>query len=106
MITEEAQEMGSRIRQARRVRGMTQEALAAAAGVSRDAVLRLEHGSPHSRPSTVAKVTEALGLTAEDFEGGEPGERPRKPRGAPRERRVKATRGGEPAAEAVSAGRE
>lgn len=105
MIIEEAQQMGSRIRQARRLQGMTQETLAKEAGVSRDAVLRLEHGSPHSRPSTVAKVTEALGLTPADLEGGEPGERPRKPRGTPRERRVDVGPG-QPAAEAVSAGRE
>jgi transcriptional regulator with XRE-family HTH domain len=64
---EAAAELGRRIRHARRARGWTQETLAGEAGVSRDAVLRVERGHGNTRPSTISKVAGALGLDYHDL---------------------------------------
>jgi transcriptional regulator with XRE-family HTH domain len=64
---EMARELGRRVRIARWASGLTQEALAKEAKISRDALVRLERGKGESRPSTVSKVAGALGLDYHDL---------------------------------------
>lgn len=61
--------MGKRIRQLRTARGMTQEALARAAGLTLSTVSRIEKGTI-KEPSrgTVRALAAALGVPAEDLE--------------------------------------
>ncbi|GAB3754352.1 hypothetical protein GCM10027591_03160 [Zhihengliuella somnathii] len=61
---------GNRIRQARDVRGWSQETLAARADVSRPTVARIERGDDVST-ATLVKVTSVLGLAVEVSELGE-----------------------------------
>ncbi|MEV6288822.1 helix-turn-helix domain-containing protein [Kribbella sp. NPDC051770] len=59
-----ASEFGSLLRQLRRAAGLTQEALAERAGVSREAIAALESGRrTRPRPETVAMLTQALAVT-------------------------------------------
>lgn len=68
MLTDAAaKEMGENVRRFRRARGWTQGRLGEEAGVSRDAVLRIEKGHARTRPSTIAKVAEALDLEYRDL---------------------------------------
>jgi putative transcriptional regulator len=55
--------LGRRVRQARRERGLTQSALAEAAGVTDETIGRLERGTFEPALSTAAAVAEALGVT-------------------------------------------
>lgn len=52
-----------RIRQLREDKGMTQEALAEAAGISRDALARIERGERTPRVATLQALTEALEIS-------------------------------------------
>jgi len=52
----------TRLRQLRERRALTQEELAAKAGITRTALSRLESGGADPRPSTVRKLAGALGV--------------------------------------------
>ncbi len=52
--------MAQRIRQARQRRGLTQERLAAKAGLSREYLARLETGRQDPRVSVVVRLAKAL----------------------------------------------
>jgi len=70
-MSENGSTLGGRIREARRDRGMTQEALAAAAGVSVDLVSKLEQGRRQSaRLTTLAKIANALDVQISDLVDG------------------------------------
>ena len=56
------QEFGRHVRSCRRVRGLTQEVLAAKSGVAADTVRRLEHGSFSPSLETLRKIATGLGL--------------------------------------------
>lgn len=60
---------GRRLRSLREQRGLTQEGLAEAAGISRDAVARLELGVRSARLSTLERIQEALGVSMESLVG-------------------------------------
>jgi transcriptional regulator with XRE-family HTH domain/uncharacterized protein (DUF433 family) len=62
-----AKELGERVREVRRAKRLTQIELAEKAGVSRDALVRLELGQRKSRASTIQKIAEALGVDADAF---------------------------------------
>ena len=62
---ESARPFGARLRHARRTAGLTQESLAARAGLTPNAVSALERGEHrHPYPATVRALSEALGLSA------------------------------------------
>lgn len=54
-------------------RGMTQQALADAAGVGISSVKKAEGGGP-LRPLTVAKLAKALGVSVDELRGRRPGD--------------------------------
>ena len=54
---------GLRLREARREVGLSQEDLAEAANLSRDAVVRLERGERTARIDTAMSLAEALGVS-------------------------------------------
>ena len=54
---------GQRLREARREMGLSQENLAEAADLSRDAVVRLERGERTARVDTAVALARALGVT-------------------------------------------
>jgi len=58
-------ELGATLRRARRDRGWTQATLAAAAGISRPALINLERGNPHGELGVALRVIAALGLTVD-----------------------------------------
>lgn len=60
-----------RIRELREAQGMTQEALGEAAGVSVDAITRIESGKRTPTLETLAKIAGALGVSAKDLVGSE-----------------------------------
>lgn len=67
MTTEHARDFGSLLRRHRRAAGLTQEALAAQAGLSTRGIQDLERGvSRTPRSTTVGLLVEALGLTEEE----------------------------------------
>lgn len=72
MTESAAKELGERVREVRRAKRLTQIELAEKAGVSRDALVRLELGQRKSRASTIRKVAEALGVDADAFGVKEP----------------------------------
>lgn len=59
---------GLKLRALRLEREMSQEQLAEAAGMSRDAIARLELGGRWPRLDTVLRLRDALGASFEDFE--------------------------------------
>jgi transcriptional regulator with XRE-family HTH domain len=66
--------VGGRIRTARRARGMTQEGLAVAIGVSRSAVAQWETGRAGQLRGNLARIGAALGVSAAYLmEGEQPG---------------------------------
>jgi transcriptional regulator with XRE-family HTH domain len=65
--TEWTRDNGRALRELRRERGLTQEALADAARVSARTIKRLETGAQAPRPSTLQLIAEALGCSWEEF---------------------------------------
>jgi transcriptional regulator with XRE-family HTH domain len=61
-----AQRVASRIRELRMKRGWSLEELAEAAGLSRDAVVRIEQGSRNPRLGTAEQLAVALGVALAD----------------------------------------
>ena len=55
----------ARLRQVRERKALTQEELAAKAGITRTALSRLESGAAEPRPSTVRKLAAALSVEPE-----------------------------------------
>jgi len=56
-----------RLRFRREMAGLTQEELAARAGVSKNALGALERGASEPRPSTIRRLAEALGCQPEEL---------------------------------------
>jgi transcriptional regulator with XRE-family HTH domain len=54
--------VGQRVRHLRLLHALSQLDLAQKAGVSRDAIMRLERGTHAARPSTLRKIATALGV--------------------------------------------
>ncbi len=67
-----ARGLGERVRQVRRTKRLTQRELAEKAGVSRDALVRLELGQRRSRASTIQKIAKALEVNTDAFDVKEP----------------------------------
>lgn len=61
-VTQEAKELGERVRKARRGQGMSQEELAFAADVSPRTVFAIEQGKPTVRFDMLSRVMAAVGL--------------------------------------------
>lgn len=59
--------IGANLARLRLDRGFSQQALAAASGVSRVALGKIERGSVEPRPATVAQLAEALGVSFRDL---------------------------------------
>lgn len=59
--------IGNRIRSIREERGMTQEQLSLASGLSIKHISAMERGIKNSRISTILSVSEALGVTPNDL---------------------------------------
>lgn len=60
--------MGYRLKEIREQKGITQESLAAASGVSRATIAALEKGSERNTTSkTLAKLASALGVSLNDL---------------------------------------
>ncbi len=60
MTAESIKELGRVVRTLRKAKGWTQERLANKAGLSRDAIIKLERGEREPRSSTVERVSEAF----------------------------------------------
>jgi y4mF family transcriptional regulator len=61
-VTQEAEELGRQVRDARRRQGMSQEELAFAADVSPRTVFAIEQGKPTVRFDMLSRVMAAVGL--------------------------------------------
>lgn len=61
------QRVGQRLRLLREATGMSQLALAAATGLTHEAISRLEHGQPAPYAETVRRLAQALGVAPERF---------------------------------------
>ncbi len=61
------QTVGGRVRTFRQASGLTQEALAKAAGIGRVTLVRLENGEQSPKFKTLNAVAAALGVTAQDL---------------------------------------
>jgi transcriptional regulator with XRE-family HTH domain len=72
-----------RLKELRQRSGLTQQKLAAAAGVQREAIARLESGTREPTWAAVQAIAKALGVDCTAFAHDESGERPRRRR--PRE---------------------
>jgi transcriptional regulator with XRE-family HTH domain len=79
----EANQFGRRLAELRRGAGLTQEELAARAGLSASGVIHLENGHRAPRWDTVRALCQALGVTCQAFEVAPADEAPR-PRGRPK----------------------
>ena len=73
---EQHSEIGQRIQAARRERGLTQDALAAAVGVSRSAVAQWETGRSGQLTTHLAAIARALGVGVEFLMQGSDSVRP------------------------------
>lgn len=62
-VLAQRREIGHRIARRRAARGWTVEALAGAAGVSRDSVIRAENGSRSTGLDVLLQLAAALGMT-------------------------------------------
>jgi HTH-type transcriptional regulator/antitoxin HipB len=60
-----AQEIGRRVREARRAQGLTQEEVALAANVATRALHYIEHGHIRPRVDTVQRILSVLGMALE-----------------------------------------
>jgi transcriptional regulator with XRE-family HTH domain len=70
--------MGQRLAEIRRRAGLTQEALARAAGVGGDAVRKWESGRRTPMFDMAIRLADALGCTLDELAGREPAARKRK----------------------------
>lgn len=70
MSTDAQKKLGERIRDRRLALGLTQEQLAARAGLTAVHVGRVEHGEPDVSVSTIEKIAAALNTTPGDLLGG------------------------------------
>lgn len=61
--------IGARVRAARDKRGLSLAQLAAAAGLTRDAIHKIEMGTRRPRGETVAALARALAVTADELLG-------------------------------------
>lgn len=61
--------VGERVRELRFARALTQGQLAEKANMSADAIVRIEVGGRQPRPSSIHKLSRALGVTAEQLTG-------------------------------------
>lgn len=77
------QDLGSlvreRLRTLRKARGLTQEALCERAGISRDAVTRIEGGSRVPTIDTLERLGTALGVAVSDLVHTTPPRKPKQP---------------------------
>ncbi len=62
--------IGERLKDLRIRRALTQEELAAAAGIGKNTVNRLERDLPQPRPPTLRKLARALGVDPAELVGG------------------------------------
>ncbi len=74
IAAEGQQAIGSRIRRLREVADMTQEALAAAAGIGRVTLVRIEHGEQSPHYETLLALAAALRRPVGDMVGGKTAE--------------------------------
>ena len=63
--------IGDRIRAVRKRRALTQAELAQAAGLSTDAIVKLENGRHEPRPKTVRALADTLEVPVEALTAGE-----------------------------------
>ena len=63
--------IGDRLKDVRIRRALTQEELAARAGIGKNTVNRMERNLTEPRPSTLRKLAEALGVDPAELVGGE-----------------------------------
>lgn len=59
----DARDLGAAIRAAREARGLTQEQVAAAMGVSHQWISEVERGKPNARLGAVLAIAQGLGLS-------------------------------------------
>jgi len=71
----ESADLGSRIKYYRKQKGLTQEGLAQAIGVTNFAVARYENGSREPRISTIVVIANVLGIRLVDLVGGNDNDR-------------------------------
>lgn len=64
-------EMGKRLRKVRKSKGYTQEALAAAIGVSRGVITNIEYGKSEPQPLAIHAICDVLGINEHWFISGE-----------------------------------
>jgi transcriptional regulator with XRE-family HTH domain len=64
--------VGVHLRQVRTERGMSQSALERASGIPKARLSRYEHGHVEPRMSTLAQITESMGVSLPDFLRGMP----------------------------------
>ncbi|HUK61705.1 MAG TPA: helix-turn-helix transcriptional regulator [Dongiaceae bacterium] len=69
MVPAKHNPIGPRLARTRRELGMSQKALAVAAGISRDAVARLERGDRIARVDTLMALAQALGVSVGNLLG-------------------------------------
>ena len=70
IAAEGKQILGTRVRTLREAVGLTQEALATAAGIGRATMIPLENGRHAPRLSTLSAIAQALGTSVEDLLAG------------------------------------
>lgn len=66
-----SEELGSRLRQLRKAKGLTQEALAEQVGVSKPAISSWEKGRAQPRAARATALAKALGVPVQSFFGGD-----------------------------------
>jgi transcriptional regulator with XRE-family HTH domain len=71
LLERDAEKLSERVRSLRRRRGLTQVALAGAAGVSRSTVARVELGESNPDLQTMGKLARALGVPTAALLGDE-----------------------------------
>jgi transcriptional regulator with XRE-family HTH domain len=62
--------MGNKLRELRRMKGMTQEALSKFSGVNRVSIAKYESGKTVPSMQTAKKLADALGVTVDELIGG------------------------------------
>lgn len=69
-MQETSNKFGTRVRELRRMRRMSMEALSEAADISKNTISRIEANKNNTTVETAAKIANALGVTLSDiFEG-------------------------------------